>query len=113
MTTVSVSELYQLSASHSSVVIMSCSKDVLKINERNVSMKAQHLGKLFTLLFLNTHLCIHFFYQAVAWSILLSLSLWSFSLPGSHTSTILGFLEQHTYNTKENLMFQTFFLCLT
>jgi len=51
---------------------------------------------------------IYIFYQTAAWSIILSLSLGSLSLPGSHTSTICDFLKQHTFNTKEILMFQNF-----
>jgi len=57
VTTVSVSAPYQLSASHSSVVIMSRSKKMLEINEIKESLNAQHLGKLFTFMLLDTHLC--------------------------------------------------------
>lgn len=106
MTTVSVSESYQLSAAHSSVVIMSCSKDVLKIKERNVSLKAQHLGKLFTFI-----CAIYTFYQAVAWSVFKFVTGHSHFLVLTQAQYV-GFLEQHTYNTEENLTFQTFFLDL-
>lgn len=58
VSTVSVSAPYQLSASHGSVVIMSCSEDMFKRNGRNVSWNAQHLVKPFAFTFPDTFLCL-------------------------------------------------------
>lgn len=58
VSTVSVSAPYQLSASHGSVVIMSCSEDMFKRNGRNVCWNAQHLGKPFAFTFPDTFLCL-------------------------------------------------------
>lgn len=112
MLAVPVSAAYQLSASHSSAVIMSSSKDVLKRNQENGRVNAQHLGKLSIFVFLGTHLCHVIFYQTAVWSIILVFSLQSLSLPGSHTSTICvwGGFKPAYIKTKENLILQTFFL---
>lgn len=111
MSTVSMSAPYQLSASHSSVVIMKTwPKEMAEMQASMLSSLENLLHSYSWILFCATYI----FYIAVAFPITQSLSFQSFSFPGSYTCRIHIYIyfQQHTHNTEENLMFQTDFILI-